>query len=71
MQALAQHTQRSIISIPLAKIRTNQELMDIVFDQQYKVDGEELPIHLPFSKTIFVMVRAAELLACHIPHGVL
>eukprot|EP00955_Chlamydomonas_euryale_P064136 358860-Chlamydomonas_euryale.AAC.5 len=33
IKALAQYTKRSVISIPLTKIRTNQELMDIMFDQ--------------------------------------
>ena len=55
-QALAQYTDRSIISIPLSKIKTNQELMDIVFDQHFAVVGEELSSKLPFSKTVFVMV---------------
>jgi len=55
-QALAQYTDRSIISIPLAKIKTNQELMDIVFDQHFAVVGEALSSKLPFGKTIFVMV---------------
>lgn len=31
--------------------------MDIVFDQSFPVGGEELPSKLPFSKTVFVMVR--------------
>ncbi len=56
-QALAQYTDRSIISIPLAKIKTNQELMDIVFDQHFAVVGEALSSKLPFGKTIFVMVQ--------------
>ncbi len=55
MQALAQYTNRSIISIPLSKISTNQELMDIMFDQKIRVEGEESTNLLPFSKTIFVM----------------
>ena len=58
LQALAQYTDRSIISIPLSKIKTNQELMDIVFDQDFAVVGEALSSKLPFSKTVFVMVGA-------------
>lgn len=34
IKALAQHTKRSIISVPLSKISTNQELMDIIFDNK-------------------------------------
>ena len=33
IKALAQHTGRSIVNVPLARITTNQELMDIMFDQ--------------------------------------
>lgn len=54
IKALAQHTKRSVMSIPLTKIRTNQELMDIMFDQKIKVEGED-SISLPYNKTIFVM----------------
>ena len=60
-QALAQYTDRSIISIPLSKVKTNQELMDIVFDQNFAVVGEALASKLPFGKTVFVMVRACYL----------
>lgn len=55
IKALAQYTGRHIISIPLNRIATNQELMDIMFDRQYHVAGQDLPVRLPFSKTIFVM----------------
>lgn len=34
---MAQHTGRNVVSIPLARIETNQELMDIVFDQSFAV----------------------------------
>merc|ERR1712125_2157 len=34
IKAMAQHTARSIVNVPLARIATNQELMDIMFDQQ-------------------------------------
>jgi hypothetical protein len=34
---------------------SQQELNDIVFDQTYAVSGEEMPVKLPFSNTIFVM----------------
>lgn len=55
IKAMAQHTGRSIINVPLARISTNQELMDIMFDQQYMVQGEEVPIKLGFKDVIFVM----------------
>mmetsp|Transcript_3473 Transcript_3473/g.7584 ORF Transcript_3473/g.7584 Transcript_3473/m.7584 type:complete len:572 (+) Transcript_3473:248-1963(+) len=55
IKALAQYTGRHIVSIPLAKIKTNQELMDIMFDQRIQVENEESSISLPYNKTIFVM----------------
>ena len=55
IKALAQHTGRSIVNVPLARISTNQELMDIMFDQQYMVMGDEVPIKLGFKDVIFVM----------------
>lgn len=35
VKAIAAHTGRSIISVPLSRIHTNQELMDVMFDQQF------------------------------------
>jgi len=55
IKALAQHTGRSIVNVPLSRIRTNSELMDIMFDQKYTVVGEEVPIKLGFKDVIFVM----------------
>ncbi|PNH06743.1 putative mitochondrial chaperone bcs1 [Tetrabaena socialis] len=56
IKALAQHTKRSIISVPLSKITTNQELMDIVFDNKLSIQNStDTAVSLPFSKTIFVM----------------
>lgn len=56
IKALAQYTKRSIISIPLSKISTNQELMDIVFDNKVAIqNSSESSISLPYAKTIFVM----------------
>jgi len=55
IKAMAQHTARSIVNVPLARIGTNQDLMDIMFDQQYMVEGEEVPIKLVFKDVIFVM----------------
>eukprot|EP00746_Dinoflagellata_sp_MGD_P129062 gnl/MRDRNA2_/MRDRNA2_63316_c0_seq1.p1 gnl/MRDRNA2_/MRDRNA2_63316_c0~~gnl/MRDRNA2_/MRDRNA2_63316_c0_seq1.p1 ORF type:complete len:534 (-),score=110.29 gnl/MRDRNA2_/MRDRNA2_63316_c0_seq1:178-1779(-) len=55
IKALAQRTGRSIVNVPLSRITTNQELMDVMFDQQYTVLGEEVPIKLGFKDVIFVM----------------
>jgi len=55
IKCLAQHTGRHIVSIPLARIETNQELMDIVFDQVFAVKGEDIPLKHAFKDVIFVM----------------
>lgn len=55
VKALAHYTDRNIISVPLSQISTNQQLQDIVFDQVFKVVGDDLPYNLPFSKTIFLL----------------
>jgi len=55
IKAMASKTNRSIVNVSLSKIKTNQELMDIFFDQKFKVDGEELPVKLQFKDTIFVL----------------
>ncbi|GLC44229.1 hypothetical protein PLESTB_000755000 [Pleodorina starrii] len=56
IKVLAQYTRRSIISVPLSKISTNQELMDIVFDNKLQIcNSPDSSISLPFDKTIFVM----------------
>jgi hypothetical protein len=55
IKALAQYTGRHIVSVPLNKVDTNQDLMDIMFDREYKVAGQDFPVKLPFTKTIFVM----------------
>jgi len=55
IKALAQHTRRHIISIPLARVETNQELLDLVFNQSCSVQDDDWNYKLPFGKTIFVM----------------
>ncbi|OQR95127.1 hypothetical protein THRCLA_08015 [Thraustotheca clavata] len=55
IKALAQYTKRHIVNISLSKIRTNQELMDAVFDLKFNVAGEDLPVKLSYDKIVFVM----------------
>ena len=47
IKALAQHTNRSVVSIPLARVRTNQQLMDIVLDPSFKVPSPLAPFLPP------------------------
>mmetsp|Transcript_70675 Transcript_70675/g.113919 ORF Transcript_70675/g.113919 Transcript_70675/m.113919 type:complete len:621 (-) Transcript_70675:219-2081(-) len=55
IKALAHHTQRSIVNVPLARINTNAELTEVMFDNRYQVLGQEVPIKLRFKDKIFVM----------------
>jgi len=57
VKAIAHLTKRHIISVPLSRIRTNQELMDVMFDQTYPYIGLEDGIKNKhkFSECIFLM----------------
>mmetsp|Transcript_18010 Transcript_18010/g.38408 ORF Transcript_18010/g.38408 Transcript_18010/m.38408 type:complete len:588 (+) Transcript_18010:3-1766(+) len=64
IKAIAHHTKRHIVSVPLSKIKTNQELMDVMFDQSFRCvntskskndDDSEISVALTFKKVIFVM----------------
>lgn len=57
IKALAQYTKRHVVNIPLNKIKTNQELMNIMFDQSIMISGSEdgSSASLPFGKVVFVM----------------
>ena len=48
-------TGRNIVSIPLTRIKTNQQLMDVIMDQRFAVEGEDIDLRLGFKNTIFVM----------------
>jgi len=55
IKALAHYTNRHIVSVNLARINTNQELMDLMFDLHFPVHGQDLPLKMKFSDVIFVM----------------
>lgn len=64
IKAIAHYTKRNIVSIPLSRIKTNQELMDVMFDHNFSTynasktsseDDSTLNISLDFRRTIFVM----------------
>ena len=75
IKALAQHTGRSIINVPLARVQTNAELMTIFNDPKKYVEGESMPQKLDFKDVIFVMedvdaasnaVRRRDGKTCHV-----
>jgi len=65
IKAIAHYTNRHIVNVPLSKIKTNQELMDVMFDRVFRtVNGgssiEEAseastPPPIDFKRLIFVM----------------
>jgi mitochondrial chaperone BCS1 len=55
IKAVAQYTKRHIVSVSLSKIKTNQELMDAVFDLRFPIEGRETSIQLDFQDVVFVM----------------
>eukprot|EP00798_Chlamydomonas_sp_ICE-L_P007935 gene7935-1149_t len=58
IKALAHHTKRHIINIPLAKIKTNQELFDLMMDLRLQIAGSEDSASssaLAFERVNFVM----------------
>ena len=55
IKALAHATNRSIVNVPLSRIRTNQELTDLVYDLRFSVPGQDIPVKLKYSNIIFVM----------------
>jgi chaperone BCS1 len=55
IKAVAQHTKRHIVTISLGKIKTNQELLDSLFDMKFSVQGLDTPIENAFEDVVFVM----------------
>jgi hypothetical protein len=55
IKAMAQYTGRSIVNVPLSRISTNAELMDIFFRHQYNIENCSVPVKLGFKDVIFVM----------------
>jgi len=43
IRAIASYTKRSIVNIPLSRIRTNQQLMSLMMDQQLRVSKGTAP----------------------------
>ncbi|KAE8975968.1 hypothetical protein PR003_g26787 [Phytophthora rubi] len=55
IKAVAQYTKRHIVTISLGKVKTNQELMNALFDLRFVVEGVDLPINMTFEDVVFVM----------------
>ncbi|CUG86403.1 transmembrane protein, putative [Bodo saltans] len=56
VKALATYTKRHIVTVPLEKITTNQELYDIMFEREFPCVGDEgIPQRLSFDEIIFLI----------------
>ncbi|OQR89435.1 ubiquinol:cytochrome c oxidoreductase biogenesis factor, partial [Achlya hypogyna] len=55
IKAIAQYTNRHIVNISLANVKTNQDLMDFMLDLRMTIAGEDLPVKLNYDKVVFVM----------------
>uniref|UniRef100_K3W9K5 AAA+ ATPase domain-containing protein n=1 Tax=Globisporangium ultimum (strain ATCC 200006 / CBS 805.95 / DAOM BR144) TaxID=431595 RepID=K3W9K5_GLOUD len=55
IKAVAQYTKRHIVTISLGKIKTNQELLDALFDMKFAVHGIDTPVEMAFEDVVFVM----------------
>ncbi|AUF82699.1 AAA family ATPase [Tetraselmis virus 1] len=55
IKSLASYTKRHIVTVSFEKIKTNQELMDVMHDRFYKIKGDDLTFNPGFDEVIFVM----------------
>ena len=55
IKALAEKTGRSLVNVPLAKISTNEDLANLLFNRKYHVESEDVDIPLSFKDVIFVL----------------
>ncbi|KAG2779532.1 hypothetical protein PC129_g22970 [Phytophthora cactorum] len=55
IKAIAQYTKRHVVTISLGKIKTNQQLLDALFDMKFAVQGLDSPIEMAFEDVVFVM----------------
>jgi chaperone BCS1 len=55
IKAVAQYTKRHIVTISLGKVKTNQELMNALFDLRFAVKGADLPVNMTFEDVVYVM----------------
>ncbi|ETP51754.1 hypothetical protein F442_03149 [Phytophthora nicotianae P10297] len=55
IKAIAQYTKRHVVTISLGKIKTNQQLLDALFDMKFAVQGLDSPIEMDFEDVVFVM----------------
>lgn len=55
IKALAQRTKRHLVNLPLSRVKTNQQLMDMMFDGRFQVADLDETVQLDLKDCIFVM----------------
>eukprot|EP00928_Gymnodinium_smaydae_P080286 TRINITY_DN6400_c1_g1_i2.p1 TRINITY_DN6400_c1_g1~~TRINITY_DN6400_c1_g1_i2.p1 ORF type:complete len:612 (-),score=88.05 TRINITY_DN6400_c1_g1_i2:1675-3510(-) len=55
IKCIAQYTRRHVVEVPLAKIKTNQELFDSMYDLVFPVRGDDEALRAQFKDVIFIM----------------
>lgn len=55
IKAIAQHTGRHVVNVSLKRLKTNEQLFNLMYGREFDVIGEDMAMRLPFSKLIFVM----------------
>eukprot|EP00040_Diaphanoeca_grandis_P004373 m.28406 g.28406 ORF g.28406 m.28406 type:complete len:715 (-) comp15910_c0_seq2:340-2484(-) len=55
IKAMAHRTGRNVVSIPLNKIESNQQLMDIFMDETFVVDGQDMAIKMSQKSTLWIL----------------
>jgi hypothetical protein len=65
IKALAHATRRHIVSIPLGRLSTNQELMDLMHDGLFFLKDEDgPPVRLTYSEVITTGLRHNDRIQC-------
>ncbi len=54
IKAISSYTKRHIIYVDISKISTNQDLMNIMNDQSFLPENDEISVQIPFESCIFV-----------------
>lgn len=55
IKSIANYTKRHVVQVPLAKVKTNQELFDSMFDMVFPVPGEDEAIRMEFKDVVFIL----------------
>ena len=52
---MSQYLNRHIVNIPLGRIKTNSQLMSLLFNTKFHLDDSGVPRELKFDQLIFIL----------------